>query len=155
LALLLFPALALGCGVTFREQFFGTELFQSIDLSGQREINSELTLSLTITQGYPVPVHIACYYEDGSKLTDDQHKLAFQERATLIGETVLPGDIRERPGGSEVKAQKLSYKFRLAEPGDYFLACLTPASPENGLGYLFTIKPPPGSTATPVPTPRR
>lgn len=122
----------------FSESFNGTELFKAIELQGERVVGSTLELTVSLNPAYPVPVQIACYYEDGSKLTDDQHKLAFQERATPIGEEVLRPATGRRPG-DDVERRQLTFRFKVEEPGDYFLACLTPAAPENGLGRLFTI----------------
>ncbi len=139
------------CGVKFRETFEGTELFKGMSVCDQsgavcasgstREFpaGSELTIDLVITQGYPVPVRVACYYEDGDRLTEDQKKLAFQERATLAAETVLPAAPGRRPD-EKTPEQHLTFKFRIAEPGDYFLACMTPAAADNGLGVGLKIR---------------
>jgi hypothetical protein len=130
--------LACGCGVRFRDDFDGTELFKSIVLQGERVAGATLEVTVGLNQAYPVPVHVACFYEDGSKLTDDQLKLAFHERATPIGEEVLP-PVSGRDPGDEVERREVSFRFRVDEPGDYFVACLTPAAPDNGLGRSFTI----------------
>ena len=101
-------------------------------------MGSELAVTIVVNQAYPVPVRIACYYEDGDKLSDDQLKLTFQERATLVGEKVLD----PAPGHSpqdDVEDEELTFRFRVEEPGDYFVACLTPSAAENGLGLQFDI----------------
>jgi hypothetical protein len=128
------------CGVSFHDGSYGTELFYSLDLQGDRTPNSELTLNVFVTPSYPVPVRIACYYENGDKLTDDEAKRSFEERAKMIGETVLPPPDHKTKPGDDVDRQHLSFKFSIPESGDYFLACMTPAAPENGLGLLFKIK---------------
>ncbi len=122
------------CGVSFHETFDGTETFKGISLAGDRSVGSELTLTVTVAQIYPVPMEIACYYEDGDHLTDDDYRVAFQERAKRIGETVLP------PASLPIERQLLTFDFSVPEPGNYFLACLTPAAADNGLGLLFTIR---------------
>jgi hypothetical protein len=147
--LCLLVLLLTGCGVSFSEDFDGTELFKSIRLEGELETDAELTVTVSVNQGYPVPVHVACYYEDGSKLTDDQLKLAFQERATRIGDEVLLPAAGATPG-DDVERRELSFHFRIGQPGEYFLACLTPAAPENGLGRAFTIE---RDRDAPLPTP--
>lgn len=148
---LLLLLVSTGCGVSFSESFDGTELFKSVRLAGELKTGSELTLTLNVNQGYPVPVQVACYYEDGSKLSDDQLKLAFQERATYIGGKELPAAVDHKPGDDVVR-EDLVFKFTIDEPGEYFLACLTPAAPENGLGRLFEIENADGSPrATPTP----
>jgi len=127
------------CGVRLRESFEGTEVFQGIHLSGERSVNSPLTVTLSINQGYPVPLQVVCYYENDHKLTEDQKNLTFQERATPIGETVLPPSPGHRPS-EKLQTQSLSFRFSVPEPGNYFLACLTPAAADNGLGVAFVIK---------------
>ena len=135
LLLLALPA----CGVAFRSDFEGTEVFKSISLSGDRVAGSELTLNVEVAQPYPVPLLITCYYEDPDALTEDEKNVAFQERAPVIGKTVLPA----REGGDpqdKVEKQKLSFKFKVDQPGTYFVACLTPAAAENGYGLSFTVR---------------
>jgi hypothetical protein len=122
------------CGVSFHETFDGTETFKSISLAGDRSVGSELTLTVTVAQIYPVPVVIACFYEDSDHLTDDDNRVAFQERAKRIGETVLP------PATLPIERQLLTFDFSVAEPGRYFLVCMTPAAADNGMYLLFTIR---------------
>ncbi len=126
------------CGVAFRDSFDGTELFRGIDLAGERVVGSDLTVTLTVNPAYPVPVRIACYYEDSSKLTDDQLKLTFEERATRVGEAVLPPAVGHRPS-EKLEPQRLSFHFSVPQPGSYFLACNTPAAADNGLSRSFKI----------------
>jgi hypothetical protein len=130
LLLVLLPA----CGVSFGESFDGTEMFKAISLAGDRSPGAELTLTVTVIQSNPVPVQITCVYEDSNNLTDDDYRVAFHERASRIGSVVLPA------GSEEAKREAISFTFSVPEPGDYFLACLTPAAAENGLGLSFTIK---------------
>jgi hypothetical protein len=146
LCLLLIVLFASGCGVRFRDDFRGTELFKSIVLEGERVAGATLEVTVGLNHGYPVPIQIACFYEDGSKLTDDQLKLAFHERATPIGEEVLPPVFGRKPD-DEVERTEVSFRFSVEEPGDYFVACLTPAAPDNGLGRSFTISEPTSGSA--------
>jgi len=135
LLLLALPA----CGVAFRSDFEGTEVFKSISLSGERVVGSELTLNVEVAQPYPVPILVTCYYEDPEALTDDELMVAFQERAPVIGKKVLP----PREGGDpqdKVEKQKLSFTFKVDQPGSYFAACLTPGAAENGYGLSFTVR---------------
>jgi hypothetical protein len=134
-ALLLLPA----CGVQFGGGNDGTELFKDLDLGGDRFANRELILALEVNQAYAVPIRVACYYEDRENLTEDEEKVAFQERATLIGERVLPASDAESPG-EDVPRETLRFAFSVPEPGSYFAACLTPASPENGIGLEFDLR---------------
>jgi hypothetical protein len=134
-AVLLLPA----CGVQFGAASDDTELFKDLDLVGDRFANRELVLALEVNQAYPVPVRVACYYEDRENLTEDEEKVAFEERATLIGERVLPASGADAPE-DEVPRETLQFAFSVPEPGTYFAACLTPASPENGIGLEFDLR---------------
>ena len=136
LALLLLPA----CGVSFITTFDGTELFKKLELQGDLYANRELILAVEVNQAYPVPVRVACYYEDQEHLTKEDRKVAFQERATLIGERVLDASDADSPG-DDVPRQTLRFTFSIPEAGKYFAACLTPASPENGIGVSFELRP--------------
>src|SRR4051812_35409006 len=127
------------CGVSFRSEFKGTEVFKSISVSGQRVVGSELTLNVEVAQPYPVPVQVSCYFENQDDLTEDQKMVAFQERAAKVGETVLPANVGSAPQ-DKVDKQKLSFTFKPATPGDYFAACITPGAPDNGYGMSFTVK---------------
>lgn len=136
---LLVALLVSACGVSFSEDYDGTETFKGISLAGERTEGSTLTVNLTITNGYPIPVRIACYWEDPDAVTDDQEKLTFQERARKIGETVLPAQPGRRPDDEDLPREALSFSFVAPPPGLYFLACLTPAAADNGLGMTFRI----------------
>jgi hypothetical protein len=101
-ALLFLASLALAaCGVRFGDEFEGTELFKTAwltqDIDGKAEpcaregatwvcrANTRLSVNVGVTNGYPVPVRVACYYEDPEALTEDDEDLAFVERATMVG----------------------------------------------------------------------
>src|SRR5581483_4008076 len=114
------------CGVSFREHFEGTETFKSIAVDGDKVVGGKLTLSVVVTQTYPVPLSISCYYEDATKLTDDQKKVALQERAAKIGETVLPPATDRKPQDKLDKSQRqtLTYDFTVPESGQYFAVCI-------------------------------
>ena len=137
--LLLFALTA--CGVSFRSDFDGTEVFKSISLSGDRVVGSELTLTVEVAQPYPVPIKVSCYYEESESLTDDQKMVAFQERASLMGETVLPPNVGSDPQ-DKVEKQTLTFKFTPEQAGQYFAACMTPAAAENGYGMSFKVREP-------------
>jgi hypothetical protein len=118
----------------------GTELFQEVELTGERRLGSELTVTMTLTNGYPVPIRVACLYEDDATLTPDQKRVGFEERAMVIGETILPGTAGSRPD-KEGPPLEISYRFTPQAPGSYFLSCMTPAAPDNGMGMEFTVRP--------------
>jgi hypothetical protein len=152
-----------GCGVRFSEEFEGTELFKTMWLTeqvtgGVPEVcaregatwvcrpGARLSVNTGITNGYPVPVRVACYYEDPDALTEDDEKLTFAERATFIGEAVLSPSEGARPDtyaprkAKDAASETLSFAFDAPAPGSYFLACLTPAAADNGLGIAFKIE---------------
>ncbi|HXH21698.1 MAG TPA: hypothetical protein VNN10_06685 [Dehalococcoidia bacterium] len=162
--LVLAPLLLGACGVRFNGSFEGTELFKSLWLTRQAGIEeqrcdrqgatwvcpagSRLAVNVGITNGYPVPVRVACYYEDPDALTEDQKNLAFVERATLIGETVLAPRPGLRPDmyapdkkDDPAKRETLTFPFQAPPAGSYFLACLTPAAADNGVGVTLRISP--------------
>ena len=125
--------------MSFRSEFNGTEVFKSLSLEGDRVAGSELTLNVEVAQPYPVPVQVACYFENEDDLTDDQKMVAFWERAAKIGEVILPANVGSNPQDKGDK-QKLSYKFKPDKAGDYFAACITPGAPDNGYGMAFKVK---------------
>jgi hypothetical protein len=141
----------LRCGVAFHDKFEGTEFFKRMtvcDQAGrcttgatrQYPSGTALKIDLTVTQGYPVPVEVACYYEDESHLTDDQKQVVFHERAALAAKTVLSPATEGRPNQKHLPEQHLTFDLTIVAPGDYFLACLTPASGDNGLGVGLKIR---------------
>ncbi len=139
--LLLVPLLlltAVACNVSFNDTFTGTEIMKKISLDGDRSAGAPLTLNLQVSQIYSVPLQIDCYYDDENHLNEDQKKLLFQERATPIGEKVLPPAPVATPT-KKAAAETVSFQFSVPRPGSYFLACLTPAAAENGWGLNFTI----------------
>jgi hypothetical protein len=112
-------------------------------LEGDLFANRELVLVLEVNQAYTVPVRVACYYEDRQNLSDDDKKVAFQERAILIGERVLEAadPTTVQSPDDDVPRETLRFAFSVPEAGRYFAACLTPASPENGIGTDFQLRP--------------
>ncbi|HEX5369806.1 MAG TPA: hypothetical protein VFY10_10375 [Dehalococcoidia bacterium] len=140
LPLIVLPFVLAACNVAIFSNFDGTESLKELKLDGDFVAGHPLTISIEVNDAYPVPVRIACYYEDPDAVSDDQKRILFEERATEIGETVLPASPDTKPK-DEVERQTLSFPFTLDQPGNYFAACITPASPENGIGESFTIEP--------------
>lgn len=134
-----------GCGVQLRDEFQPTEVFQGLEISGELRTNAPLLVTVTVSQVYPVPVRVACLYERTGALSADQRRLTFEERATRIGEAVLDAAPQAQRPPVKAPTQRLSFPFRLTEPGEYFLACITPAAADNGLGITFRVEAaPPG-----------
>ena len=124
----------------FSSSFEGTEVFKDLEIEGDLFANRQLVLVLEVNQAYSVPVRIACYYENPDDLSEDEKKVAFHERATLIGERVLTASNASSPG-DDVRRETLRFPFSVPVPGSYFAACLTPASPENGIDLDFELLP--------------
>jgi hypothetical protein len=142
IVLLTFALPITACGIRFLDPDPETELFEDIEITGSRTPGSDLTINLTLTQAYPIAVQIGCYYEiAGKELSDFEEELAFHERALQVAEATLPASATTSPD-DEVDERELQFHFSVPEPGRYFLACLTPASPENGIGMIFTIRRP-------------
>ena len=135
-----------GCGVSFIANFSGTESLKELKLDGDFVAGKPMTISIVVNDAYPVPVRIACYYEEPDAVTNDQRRILFEERATLIGETVLPASPDTKPK-DKVAHQTLSYNFTIDHAGSYFAACITPASPENGIGESFNLEPQTATTS--------
>ena len=129
------------CGISFSNDFDSTEMFKDIGLAGDLRPGSELTVTLEIEQSYPVPVEIACFYENDYSVSEDLQKVPFEERARRAGSTILL-PARETTQGGDARRQQISFRFTAPEPGEYSLACLTPAAPENTLGLSFEITAP-------------
>jgi hypothetical protein len=128
------------CGIDFSESDRGEDVFKTMSLAGDRFVNRELTVSLAVTVAYPVPVKIACYYENRALLSAEQRNVPFAERAQLIGERVLEAAAAEHPSEG-APLQTLRFAFSVPEPGVYYLGCLTPAAPENRINMTFEVKP--------------
>ena len=137
--LLLLPA----CGIDFVASEEGTELIDKVEVAGDFAAGSELTVTMTVNHAYPVPVHIACYVENQSDVTEDEKDVAFHERATLVGQEFLDtaqGTDSPLNPDDEVEKKKYSYPFTPETAGSYFVACITPAAPDNGIGRSFTVR---------------
>lgn len=133
------------CGVQFSATFEGTEVFREFALGSDDEVNgefpsgSEVDVAVTLRQAYPVPLRISCGYENVD-ITDDERKVAFNERAITVFETTLPANPEyDPPDYEDVEDQVFNFSFSEPEAGDYFIACFTVAAPENGIGRGFTI----------------
>ena len=134
--LLLLPA----CGIGLGRDKTTTEMFRGISISGDLFVNRELTLEVSLKHGYPVPVRVACFYENRAALTADQRRVPFHERATLVGERILQAPDAGGPA-ADLPAQTLRFSFSVPAAGRYFAGCLTPAAPDNGVSLSFEVRP--------------
>lgn len=136
-ALLLLPA----CGIDFQEEDRGRDVFKGMTLSGDRFVNRELTVALDLSVAYPVPVKIACYYENRAILSAEQRNVPFAERALLIGERVLEPVAAAAHPSTGAPRETVRFAFSVPSPGVYYLGCVTPAAPENRINLTFEVKP--------------
>jgi hypothetical protein len=128
------------CGIAFSSDFTGTEVFRDLHLESDFLTGSPIAVELEVSVSYPVPLAISCRYED-TDITDDQRAVAFNERTTSVFETALQAQPAGEPSQDKVgDTETFSFEFSVPEPGDYFIACFTVASPENGIGQGFTIE---------------
>jgi hypothetical protein len=143
------------CGVSIRDTYEG-EFFKGMTVSGgpvdgsppcRREGSlwlcptvSQLSLHLTITNAYPIPVKVACFMEDPDTVSKDMEDVPFHERAAQVAATVLEPEPGLKPADKDLPKTKLDLDFDAPQPGKYFLACITPASPENGLSLDLRIE---------------
>jgi len=140
LILLSLPA----CGIDFRSEFDGTEIFREFALDSESMRGGEfiagtpIEVTLSANQAYPVPIAISCRYENVD-ITDDQRQVAFNERALSVFETVMEANPGHHPGETETDVRVFEFDFMVMEPGDYFVACFTVAAPENGIGRGFAV----------------
>ncbi len=138
LLLLCLPA----CGIEFVASEEGTELIDKVEVAGEFIAGGEVIVTMTVNHAYPVPVHIACYVENENLVTEEEEDVAFHERATLVGEEFLDTALstgQPLNPDDEVEKVKYSYPFTVDSPGTYFIACITPAAPDNGIGRSFTV----------------
>lgn len=144
LALLLLPLPA--CGIVLSADFKGTELFREFELSGDETpegyfvAGGAIQVALTVNPSYPVAVAVSCRYENVD-ITDDQRRVAFNERTLSVFETVLPANPDSVPADDAgVPDETFEFEFEAPGPGDYFIACFAVAAPENGIGRGFTVE---------------
>jgi len=136
--LLAFLAALPACGVDFNGEPDGTELLRSVRIEGERVAGSELTLTLAVTQAYPVPVRVGCYYEPKRPETTELKRFSIDERGTRVGEMILDASTA-RSAGEKVPQQDLTFSFKAPVAGSYKLTCITPSASTNKLEAYFTI----------------
>ena len=129
------------CGIVFSAEFEGTEVFREMEMEGDLVAGTPIQVTVTMTQPYPVPLAVSCRYEN-TDITEEQRKVAFNERALPVYETVLQPRPGQAPGDDpdEMEEVRRGFELIVPEPGDYFLACFSVAAPENGIGRRFTIE---------------
>ena len=137
---LLLLGIAPACGVRFDNNPEGPRLVSAMELEGDLNAGAPLVLKVTVNQSYGVPLKVACFYEDRSRLRPDQLELTFAERGTLIGDEVLAPAPPELRPGDNVEGQDLSFRFRIDEPGDYKLTCLIPTVADSAIAMSLTIE---------------
>ncbi len=127
------------CGVSIGCSSNAPEFFQGIELEGDLFVNRPLTLSVTVTNAIPMPVRIACYYEDRTVPFAEERNLTLMERGLLIGERLLEPS-EDADAATDAQQRTLSFTFSVPDPGIYDAGCTTPAAPENIVKLEFELR---------------
>jgi len=134
LALLLLQSTSLlsplwaGCGIDFGSADEHTEPLAHLRITGTRRAGEELQVELAYSQTLPAPVAVECRLKQGSEVLQ------------RIGAATIPAN----PGGSPEAtpvAGSLSFPFRVEQPGEYTVVCLTLADETNYLSQTISIGP--------------
>lgn len=128
------------CGVVISAGSEGTEVFKDFEVAGDFTPGSTVQVTVEVAQPYPVSLEINCAWED-TDLDDDERAVAFEERATVVYETILEANPDADPGEEESAVEStIEFEFEVDEPATYFIACFTVAAPENRIGERFTVE---------------
>ena len=133
----LFPVLLLAistvpltaCGVDFGESDENHEPLTSIRVVGTPVAGEELRLELSYSQPYAVAVDVECRVKQTGKVLQS------------IGEATVPANPTEGDPQATPVAGVLDFTFRIDEPGDYVLECITPADDDNYIRRAITVSP--------------
>jgi hypothetical protein len=125
-----------GCGVAFGDPPQGNEFFVSLEVTGPKRVQAELTAAVAYEQYYPVDVVLQCFVV--------RNKKAVRQ----IGEEM----VRAHPAGNPDATPypgNFAFDFSVDEVGTYSIECLTPDDEDNIIAEEFTIS----GEALPTPTP--
>jgi len=117
-----------GCGIHFGSADEHTEPLAHLRVTGTRRAGEELQVELAYSQTLPAPVEVECRLKQGSEVLQ------------RIGAATIPAN----PGGSPEAtpvAGSLSFPFRVEQPGEYKVVCLTVADESNYLSQTISIGP--------------
>jgi len=117
-----------GCGIHFGSADEHTEPLAHLRIAGTRRAGEELQVELAYSQTLPVPVEVECRLKQG------------KEVAQRIGAATVPANPGGNPEATPV-AGSLSFPFRVEQPGEYTVMCLTLADETNYLSQTISIGP--------------
>jgi hypothetical protein len=121
-----------GCGVRYSDPEPGTEFYESITISGDLTAGMAITVTVDITQTYPVEVESVCELR--------QNKVTLRE----IGRDVVPALVGGNPDATP-PLSILTHDFTVDEPGTYVIECLTPKDEDNFIAKEIKVSEPTSS----------
>jgi len=124
----LLSPLSAGCGIHFGSADEHTEPLAHLQVTGTRRAGEELQVELGYSQTLPVPVEVECRLKQGSTVVQ------------RIGAATVPANPEGNPEATPV-AGSLSFPFRVEQPGEYKVVCLTLADESNYLSQTISISP--------------
>jgi hypothetical protein len=116
------------CGIEFGDGDGNQEPLAGLRVTGTPVAGEELRIELDYAQIYPVPVEVECLLKQGSQVVQ------------TIGSKTVDANPDGEPEATPVRGTLL-FTFRVEQPGEYKLECLTPADTENKLKKTLTIRP--------------
>jgi len=117
-----------GCGIHFGSADEHTEPLAHLRVTGTRRASEELQVELAYSQTLPVSVEVECRLKQGSEVLQ------------RIGAATVPANPEGNPEATPV-AGSLSFPFRVEQPGEYAVVCVTLADESNYLSQTISISP--------------
>ena len=117
-----------GCGIHFGSADEHTEPLAHLRVTGTRRAGEELQVELAYSQTLPVSVEVECRLKQGKEVVQ------------RIGAATVPANPGGNPEATPV-AGSLSFPFRVEQPGEYAVVCVTLADESNYLSQTISISP--------------
>ncbi len=130
-SLLLLCALAVlmaGCGIDLGGGDEHSEPLAGLRISGTPAVGEELRVELEYSQTYPVPVEVECRLKQGKTVLQ------------TIGSDTVPANPEGNPEATPMPGS-FTFPFRVEQPGEYKVECLTPADEDNKISKTISIGP--------------
>jgi hypothetical protein len=124
----LLTPLSAGCGIHFGSADEHTEPMTHLRITGTRRAGEELQVELAYSQTLPVSVEVECRLKQGKEVVQ------------RIGAATVPANPEGNPEATP-QVGTLSFPFRVEQPGEYKVVCLTVADEENKLSQVISIGP--------------
>ncbi len=117
-----------GCGIEFGSGDQHREPLAHLQITGTRRAGEELQVELAYSQNLPAAVEVECRLKQDGEVVQK------------IGAATIPAN----PGGNPKATPEtgsLSFPFRVEQPGEYKVVCLTVADENNKLSQTISISP--------------